>query len=94
MPIGPILGITPFNFPLNLVAHKVAPALAVGNPIVLKPAPQTPLTSLLLGEVFLQSGLPAGMFSIVPCTNAVAGFQESFPYRDGIIGMEMQSRRT
>lgn len=72
VPIGPILGITPFNFPLNLVAHKVAPALAVGNPIVLKPAPQTPLTALLLGEVFLQSGLPAGMFSVAPCTNAVA----------------------
>ena len=71
-PIGPVLGITPFNFPLNLVAHKVAPALAVGNPIVLKPAPQTPLTSLMLGEVVLQAGLPAGMVSILPCTNAVA----------------------
>jgi acyl-CoA reductase-like NAD-dependent aldehyde dehydrogenase len=72
MPIGPLLGITPFNFPLNLVAHKVAPALAVGNPIVLKPALQTPLTSLLLGEVFLQTGLPAGMLSILPCANPVA----------------------
>jgi glyceraldehyde-3-phosphate dehydrogenase (NADP+) len=72
VPIGPILGITPFNFPLNLVAHKVAPALAVGNPIVLKPAPQTPLTSLTLGEVILMAGLPAGMVSILPCTNAVA----------------------
>ena len=71
-PIGPVLGITPFNFPLNLVAHKVAPALAVGNPIVLKPAPQTPLTSLLLGEVLSGLDLPQGMFSIVPCTNAVA----------------------
>jgi acyl-CoA reductase-like NAD-dependent aldehyde dehydrogenase len=72
VPIGPILGITPFNFPLNLVAHKVAPALAVGNPIVLKPAPQTPLTSLMLGEIILMAGLPAGMVSILPCTNAVA----------------------
>jgi glyceraldehyde-3-phosphate dehydrogenase (NADP+) len=72
VPIGPILGITPFNFPLNLVAHKVAPALAVGNPIVLKPAPQTPLTSLLLGEVILLAGLPSGMVSILPCANAVA----------------------
>ena len=71
-PIGPVLGITPFNFPLNLVAHKVAPALAVGNPIVLKPAPQTPLTSLLLGEVLSGLDLPQGMFSIVPCTNTVA----------------------
>jgi glyceraldehyde-3-phosphate dehydrogenase (NADP+) len=71
-PIGPVLGITPFNFPLNLVAHKVAPAIAVGNPIILKPAPQTPLTALLLGEVMTELGLPEGMISIVPCTNAVA----------------------
>jgi len=49
-PIGPVLGITPFNFPLNLVAHKVAPCLAAGNPIIIKPAPQTPLTALLLAE--------------------------------------------
>lgn len=54
-PIGPILGITPFNFPLNLVAHKVAPALASGSPILIKPAPQTPLTALLLGEVALEA---------------------------------------
>jgi len=71
-PIGPVLGITPFNFPLNLVAHKVAPCLACGNPIVLKPAPQTPLTALLLGEVVLEVGLPAGALSVVPCDNTVA----------------------
>lgn len=71
-PIGPVLGITPFNFPINLVAHKVAPALACGNPIVIKPAPQTPLTALLLGEVIVEAGLPAGAFSVVPCDNAVA----------------------
>ncbi len=71
-PIGPILGITPFNFPLNLVAHKLAPALAAGNPIVIKPAPQTPLTALLLGELILQTDLPAGAVSIVPCANDVA----------------------
>jgi glyceraldehyde-3-phosphate dehydrogenase (NADP+) len=71
-PIGPVLGITPFNFPLNLVAHKVAPSLACGNPIVLKPAPQTPLTALMLGEVVLDAGLPPGAFSVVPCENAVA----------------------
>ncbi|MGH7255603.1 MAG: aldehyde dehydrogenase family protein, partial [Nitrospirales bacterium] len=71
-PIGPVLGITPFNFPLNLVAHKVAPALACGNPIVLKPAPQTPLTALLLGEVLLEAGLPGGTISVVPCDNQVA----------------------
>ncbi len=72
VPIGPVLGITPFNFPLNLVAHKVAPALAAGNPIVLKPAPQTPLTALLLGDVILKAGLPAGVFSVLPCDNQVA----------------------
>lgn len=71
-PIGPILGITPFNFPLNLVAHKVAPALAAGNPILIKPAPQTPLTALLLGEVALEAGLPPGGLNIVPCDNQVA----------------------
>jgi glyceraldehyde-3-phosphate dehydrogenase (NADP+) len=71
-PIGPVLGITPFNFPLNLVAHKVAPALAAGNPILIKPAPQTPLTALLLGEVALEAGVPAGGLNILPCDNAVA----------------------
>jgi acyl-CoA reductase-like NAD-dependent aldehyde dehydrogenase len=71
-PIGPVLGITPFNFPLNLVAHKVAPCLAAGNPIVLKPAPQTPLTSLLLGEIFLTTGLPPESLAILPCSNALA----------------------
>jgi glyceraldehyde-3-phosphate dehydrogenase (NADP+) len=68
-PKGPILGITPFNFPLNLVAHKVAPAIAVGAPIIVKPAPATPLTSLLLGEILAETDLPAGMFSIVPLPN-------------------------
>jgi len=71
-PIGPVLGITPFNFPLNLVAHKVAPCLAVGNPIVIKPPPQTPLTSLLLGEVILESGFPPGTLSVIPCSNSLA----------------------
>ncbi len=72
VPIGPVLGITPFNFPLNLVAHKVAPCLAAGNPMVLKPAPQTPLTALLLAEIVLEAGLPPGALSVVPCENAVA----------------------
>lgn len=71
-PIGPILGITPFNFPLNLVAHKVAPALAAGNPILIKPAPQAPLTALLLGEVALEAGLPPGGLNIIPCDNVIA----------------------
>jgi acyl-CoA reductase-like NAD-dependent aldehyde dehydrogenase len=72
VPIGSVLGITPFNFPLNLVAHKVAPALAAGNAILIKPAPQAPLTALLLGEVALEAGLPPGALNILPCDNTVA----------------------
>jgi glyceraldehyde-3-phosphate dehydrogenase (NADP+) len=68
-PRGPVLGITPFNFPLNLVAHKVAPAIAVGAPIVVKPAPATPLTALLLGSILAETDLPAGMFSFLPLPN-------------------------
>src|SRR3954465_850602 len=71
-PKGPVLGITPFNFPLNLVAHKVAPALAVGAPIVVKPAPATPLTALLLGEILAETDLPAGAWSVLPVPNEVA----------------------
>ena len=72
VPIGPVLCITPFNFPLNLVAHKVAPCLAVGNPILLKPAPQTPLTALELGRLFQELDLPEGTLSVLPCENALA----------------------
>ncbi len=74
VPLGPILGITPFNFPLNLVAHKVAPALAAGNSIIIRPATQTPICALILGEIVLESGLPEGAFSVVPSTteNAAA----------------------
>ena len=66
-PIGPVAGICPFNFPLNLVSHKVAPALACGNPIVIKPASSTPLTALLLGEVISNTEATEGSFSVVPC---------------------------
>ncbi|MBA2341374.1 MAG: aldehyde dehydrogenase family protein [Pyrinomonadaceae bacterium] len=66
IPRGIIFGITPFNFPLNLVAHKVAPALASANAIIIKPSPRTPLSSLLLGEAFLASGLPTSALQIVP----------------------------
>ena len=62
---GVIFGITPFNFPINLVAHKVAPALAAKNAIIIKPSPRTPLTALLLGEVFLESGFPKSALQIV-----------------------------
>ena len=66
VPRGVVYGITPFNFPLNLVAHKVAPALASGNAVIIKPSPRTPLTALLLGEVFLESGLPTSALQVVP----------------------------
>jgi acyl-CoA reductase-like NAD-dependent aldehyde dehydrogenase len=65
MPIGIVGAISPFNFPLNLVAHKLAPALAAGCPVVLKPAPATPLTALLLAEITAEAGLPAGWLSVV-----------------------------
>lgn len=71
-PVGIVLCITPFNFPLNLVAHKIAPAIASGNAFILKPAPQTPLTSLLLGDIMLQSGLNKQSINIIPTTNELA----------------------
>lgn len=67
-PVGPCTFITPFNFPLNLVSHKVAPALAVGCPFILKPAGTTPLSALLLGEILAETDLPKGAFSILPLT--------------------------
>ena len=72
-PLGVIAAITPFNFPLNMVAHKVAPALAAGNTVVLKPSPQTPIAGFKLQAVLEQSGLPREACEIVTCTNAVAG---------------------
>jgi acyl-CoA reductase-like NAD-dependent aldehyde dehydrogenase len=69
-PIGPVLAITPFNFPLNLVAHKLAPAMAAGCPVILKPAPQTPFTSLALGEVILKAGWPDEALAVLPLSNA------------------------
>jgi len=67
VPIGPCSFISPFNFPLNLVAHKVAPAIAAGCPWVLKPASRTPVGALIIGEVLAETDLPAGSFSILPC---------------------------
>ncbi len=71
-PIGPVAGITPFHFPLNLVAHKVAPAIAAGCPIVVKPAEQTPLSALLLAETVQQAGWPDGGLNVVPLAQADA----------------------
>lgn len=72
---GVVLGITPFNFPLNLVAHKVAPALACGCPIVLKPAPQTPMTAMMLADLCKDCGLPADVLQVCVCEgDVVEGF--------------------
>ena len=71
-PLGPIAAITPFNFPLNLVAHKVAPAIAAGCTMVLKPAPQTPMTALMLAEVVEEAGWPAGALNVLPMSNEEA----------------------
>jgi acyl-CoA reductase-like NAD-dependent aldehyde dehydrogenase len=67
VPIGPCAFISPFNFPLNLAAHKVAPAIATGCPFVLKPASMTPVGALLIGEILAETNLPKGAFSILPC---------------------------
>lgn len=72
VPAGPVVAISPYNFPLNLVAHKIAPALACGCSIVLKPPPQAPLASLLLGECIRRSGAPEDAAQIVPCESAIA----------------------
>src|SRR5690606_11536615 len=67
VPICPCSFISPFNFPLNLAAHKVAPAIAAGCPFVLKPASRTPIGALIIGEVLAETDLPNGAFSILPC---------------------------
>lgn len=72
-PIGVVGAITPFNFPFNLVAHKLGPAFAAGNTVVLKPASQTPLSSLVLAEIFTEAGLPKGALNILPGKGAVVG---------------------
>ncbi len=69
-PVGPVLAITPFNFPLNLVAHKVAPAMAAGCPVLVKPAPQTPFTALALGELIVKAGWPEDAIAVLPLSNA------------------------
>ena len=73
VPVGPCAFITPWNFPLNLVAHKIAPALACGCPFVLKPASATPIGALILGEILAETDLPPGAFSILPMKSSAAG---------------------
>jgi glyceraldehyde-3-phosphate dehydrogenase (NADP+) len=93
MPRGPVLGISPFNFPLNLVAHKVAPAVAVGAPIVLKPAPATPLSALLLGSLLAETELPEGTFSVLPVPNERAGGAGGRPAAAGGLVHRFGARR-
>jgi acyl-CoA reductase-like NAD-dependent aldehyde dehydrogenase len=68
VPIGPCSFISPFNFPLNLAAHKIAPAIAVGCPFVMKPASRTPLGAIIMGEILAETNLPVGAFSILPAS--------------------------
>ena len=73
VPYGVVGAISPFNFPLNLVAHKLGPAIAAGNAVVLKPAGQTPISALKLAEVFVDAGLPAGWLSVIPGSGSKVG---------------------
>jgi acyl-CoA reductase-like NAD-dependent aldehyde dehydrogenase len=98
VPIGPCSFITPFNFPLNLVAHKVAPAIAAGCPFVLKPSEKTPIGALIIGEVLAETDLPGGAFSILPCRIEDADpFVEDerlklLSFTGGQIGWELKKR--
>jgi len=71
-PVGPVVGITAFNAPLLLPAHKIAPAFAAGNPIIVKPAPRTPLSALSLADILLESGISEGAVSVLPCDDNTA----------------------
>jgi acyl-CoA reductase-like NAD-dependent aldehyde dehydrogenase len=98
VPVGACGFITPFNFPLNLVAHKVAPAIAAGCPFVLKPAAKTPVGALLIGEVLAETDLPKGAFSILPCSNDDAGLLVEderialLSFTGGLVGWELKAR--
>ncbi len=73
VPLGVVGAISPFNFPLNLVAHKLGPAIAAGNAVVLKPASQTPISSIKLAEILIEAGLPDGWLSVVPGSGSTVG---------------------
>jgi acyl-CoA reductase-like NAD-dependent aldehyde dehydrogenase len=98
VPVGACAFITPFNFPLNLVAHKVAPALAAGCPFVLKPAAKTPVGALIIGEVLAETDLPKGAFSILPCSNDDAGLLVEderialLSFTGGLVGWDLKAR--
>ena len=98
VPVGACSFITPFNFPLNLVAHKVAPAIAAGCPFVLKPAAKTPVGALIIGEVLAETDLPEGAFSILACSNEdAAALTEDerialLSFTGGLVGWELKAR--
>ena len=98
VPVGPCAFITPFNFPLNLVAHKVAPAIAAGCPFVLKPAAKTPIGALIIGAVLAETDLPKGAFSILPCSNDDAGLLVEderirlLSFTGGLVGWDLKAR--
>jgi acyl-CoA reductase-like NAD-dependent aldehyde dehydrogenase len=98
VPVGVCGFITPFNFPLNLVAHKVAPAIAAGCPFVLKPAEKTPLGALLIAEVLAETDLPVGAFSVLPCTpdDASALVEDErvalLSFTGGLVGWDLKAR--
>lgn len=79
VPVGVVAAISPFNFPLNLVCHKLAPAIAAGCPVVLKPASATPLTALRIARLFEEAGLPAGWLNVVTCPGSVADHLVTHP---------------
>jgi acyl-CoA reductase-like NAD-dependent aldehyde dehydrogenase len=98
VPIGACSFITPFNFPLNLVAHKVAPAIAAGCPFVLKPAEKTPIGALIIGEVLAETDLPRGAFSVLPCTVETAEplvtdeRLKLLSFTGGLVGWELKAK--
>lgn len=98
VPIGVCSFITPFNFPLNLVAHKVAPAIAAGCPFVLKPAAKTPIGALIIAETLAETDLPKGAFSVLPCSNedAAALVEDErialLSFTGGLVGWELKAR--
>ena len=98
VPVGACSFITPFNFPLNLVAHKVAPAIAAGCPFVLKPSARTPVGALLIAEVLAETNLPKGAFSVLPCSNddAAALVEDErlalLSFTGGMVGWDLKAR--
>jgi len=98
VPIGACAFITPFNFPLNLVAHKMAPAIAAGCPFVLKPAAKTPVGALIIAQVLAETDLPPGAFSVLPCSNDDAGLLVEderialLSFTGGMVGWDLKAR--